>query len=467
MDISDSEDSHKEHCIPCLEGKQHHVAILTESDVKSPRVLHRTYLDICGPMETMAWRGFRYFITFVDGYLHCLVVKLIKLKSDVPKLTKEYLERVEAETGKHVNYFCSDRGGEYGLTALQDYFKSRGIHHKMTNAYTPQENGVSKQMNCTLVKMARAMLSDTGLPNAYWGDAILYATHVLNHVPTRAIDEDLMPHEAFTGNKPSIAHLRIFRCRAHIHVPDKKWCKLDTKSVKCVFLGFAENWKAYICIHHPSGCIFESRDVVFDEGSTNAPSCVKIDNLYLNVEETKWSVAGTSPEAIEGNPDLPGEDGKTTSGDQAPGDVSVDGEPSEGVNDDGNALTHVPDQSDCTRSPPDVELRCQIANVEPANEWQVSRSQCNTRQLECTFDGHSSHLLGPLSPYPVPIPTPAVICSSCARKMPIHDDNPQFFVNAYERTPLEEEIQLNKYGIEDLPSRIESLDDGGERHALM
>ena len=47
--------------------------------------------------------------------------------------------------------------------------------------------------------------------------------------------------------------------------------------------------------------------------------------------------------------------------------------------------------------------------------------------------------------------------------MPICDDNLQFFINAYERSTLEEEIQLNEYGMEDLPSHIESLDNGGER----
>ena len=258
MDISDSEQTHnEEHCIPCLEGKQHRVMIPTESNVESPQVLYRMYLDVCGPMETTAQRGFHYFVTFVDGYLHHLVVKLIKLKSDVPKLTKEYLERAEAETGEHMNFFHSDGGGEYGLTALQDHFKSKGIHHEMTNAYTLQENGISEQMNRTLVEMAHAMLSDTGLPNIYWGDAILYAMHVLNRVPTHAIDGDLTPHKAFTGNKPSVAHLRIFGCRAHVHIPDEKQRKLDAKSIECIFLGFAENRKAYICVHHPSGHVFE------------------------------------------------------------------------------------------------------------------------------------------------------------------------------------------------------------------
>jgi len=88
MAISDSKKGHDDYCKPCLEGKQHRAVIPSESDVESPRVLHRTYSDVCGPMETTVWKGYRYFVTFIDGYSHCLVVKLIKLKNEVPRLTR-------------------------------------------------------------------------------------------------------------------------------------------------------------------------------------------------------------------------------------------------------------------------------------------------------------------------------------------------------------------------------------------
>ena len=377
----------------------------------------------------------------------------------MPKLTKEYLKRTEVEMGEHANYYCSDRSGEYGSTALQDYFKSKGIHHEMTNAYTPQENGVSKQMNHTLVKMAHAMLNDAGLPNAYWGDAILYATHVLNCIPTRAITKSLTPHKAFTGNKPSIVHLRIFGCKAHVHIPDEKQCKLDAKSIEYTFLGFMENCKAYVCMQHLSGHVFESQDVVFNKGSANAPTHMKIDNSNLNIEEMKWSVAGTVPEAIGGNQDILDEDGKTMKGDQPPDGVSIDGEPSERVRNDGNVLVHTPDLSDRARSPPDVKSHHQITNVEVPVEQQVSRIQQQGKWPERTFDGCSSHLITPPSLYPVPIPTAAMRRSSCACRTPIHDENSHFFVNAYERATLEEEIQLNERGMDNLPSHIEALDN--------
>jgi len=55
--------------------------------------------------------------------------------------------------------------------------------------------------------------------------------------------------------------------------------------------------------------------------------------------------------------------------------------------------------------------------------------------------------------------------SSHTRRALICNDDSRFFVNAYERTTLEEEIQLNDKGTDDLPCRIEGVDNGGERDA--
>jgi hypothetical protein len=51
-----------------------------------------------------------------------------------------------------------------------------------------------------------------------------------------------------------------------MHVPKEKRHKLQAKTLKGVDLGFAENKRAYVILHRPSGRIFESQDVVFDEG---------------------------------------------------------------------------------------------------------------------------------------------------------------------------------------------------------
>ena len=140
---------------------------------------------------------------FIDGNSHYLKVKLLQLKSNTFLAIKALIERAEVETGKHINFFQSDSGGEYGSNECAAYFESKGIHHKKTNAYTPQENGVAKHMNRTIEEMAPSFLKDMGLPKTYWGYVILYAVYIINCSPTHAIKGDLTPFEAYTGNKPS------------------------------------------------------------------------------------------------------------------------------------------------------------------------------------------------------------------------------------------------------------------------
>ena len=179
MDIS-SNDASGLTCVPCLEGKQTRDEIPKESSTKHPRILHRIYSDLCGPMQTQSRQGELYFLTFIDGNTHYVKVKLLKSKSETCAVLKALIERAEVETRERVNYFRSDGGGEYGSKELAAYFESKGIHHEKTNAYTPQENGVSERMNRTIVEMARTLLQDAGLPNTYWSFAVNHATYVIN-----------------------------------------------------------------------------------------------------------------------------------------------------------------------------------------------------------------------------------------------------------------------------------------------
>jgi len=56
MDIS-SDDTSGSTCVPCLEGKQTRDEIPKESSTKHPRILHRIYSDLCGPMQKQLRQG--------------------------------------------------------------------------------------------------------------------------------------------------------------------------------------------------------------------------------------------------------------------------------------------------------------------------------------------------------------------------------------------------------------------------
>ncbi|KIJ41161.1 hypothetical protein M422DRAFT_172542 [Sphaerobolus stellatus SS14] len=109
------------------------------------------------------------------------------------------------------------------------------------------------------------MLRDTSLPNSYWADAVEYAAHIHNVVPTRALSNSTL-HETWHGNLHDVSRFRIFGCTAHVLIPESKRQKLDKKSIKCIFIGYVKDKKAYRCVDRSTGQVYESRDVVFDEG---------------------------------------------------------------------------------------------------------------------------------------------------------------------------------------------------------
>ncbi|GBE82734.1 hypothetical protein SCP_0411190 [Sparassis crispa] len=379
-------------CKPCLHGKQTRQPIPKESDVENPCVLHRTYSDVCGPMQTQTRSGHRYFITFIDGHTHHLVANLMKMKDEALSHFKAFVERAEVETGQRANILRTDGGGEYESKEFEAYLKEKGIHHEKTNAYTPQENGVSERMNRTIEEMARSMLNDAGLPNTYWGDAVLHAVHILNSVPTCTLPDNLTPHEAHTGNKPSMAHLRVFGCKAYVHVPKEKRQKLDSKMFECTHLGFAANRKAYRLVHRATGCIVKSRDVYFDEGTEVAPSHITIDVTPMQ-------------EAPDVRPQLPPS--------PRPPRPTVEDVPDE--DEDAPALLDVNDSDD----EDDDDSADENSNDDvPLPEIRRRRHAARAAQ-----------------PPPPPPPAPELCRSGRMRTAPVAADDDRYFMSSYTRKP--------------------------------
>jgi hypothetical protein len=109
------------------------------------------------------------------------------------------------------------------------------------------------------------MLLDVNLPKSYWWEALQYAALLHNISPTCSLD-DSTPEEAWSGNKPDVSRLRIFGCRAFVHILDRLCDKFAAKSLICTFLGYACQRKAYHLVHRSSHHFLESRDIIFDEG---------------------------------------------------------------------------------------------------------------------------------------------------------------------------------------------------------
>ena len=116
--------------------------------------------------------------------------------------------------------------------------------HERTVPKTPEQNDVTERLNRTLVEMTRSMLIDSKLPHRFWAEALATAAYLRNRCPTKAVD-GMTPYEAWTSVKPTVKHFRVFGCDAFVHIPRDERHKLDSKSKKCILLGYGEETKGY------------------------------------------------------------------------------------------------------------------------------------------------------------------------------------------------------------------------------
>ncbi|GJU70341.1 putative ribonuclease H-like domain-containing protein [Tanacetum coccineum] len=83
-----------------------------------------------------------------------------------------------------------------------EFCGSKGIKREYSNARTPQQNGVAKRKNRTLIEAARTMLADSFLPNTFWAEAVSTACYVLNRVLVTK-PQNKTPYELITGKGPT------------------------------------------------------------------------------------------------------------------------------------------------------------------------------------------------------------------------------------------------------------------------
>ena len=77
----------------------------------------------------------------------------MRRKSEAFEKFKKFRAEVENQLGKHIKAIQSDRGGEYLLRDFKDYLTQNEIVSQLTSPGTPQQNGVAKRRNRTLLEM--------------------------------------------------------------------------------------------------------------------------------------------------------------------------------------------------------------------------------------------------------------------------------------------------------------------------
>lgn len=252
----------KEQCVVRIKGKQTR-ASFKDSDTRAENLLDLVHSDVAGPFQVKSHSGCRFFVTFIDDFSRKITVIPIKHKSEVFEEFVKYKNLVENQCSRKIKTLRSDNGTEYTNNKFKEFLMKSGIVHQTSAPYTPEQNGVAERFNRTIVERVRCMLVDSGLSKSFWAEASVTAAYMLNRTPCGK--ESRCPEEIWSNKKQSLKHMRVFGCKAMVHVPKEKRQKLDVKSVECVMVGYCNASKAYRLFEPKSRKIIVSRDVVFIE----------------------------------------------------------------------------------------------------------------------------------------------------------------------------------------------------------
>ena len=122
-------------------------------------------------MSTRALSGVEYFVTFIDDHSRKTWIYFLKTKDEVFNRFKEFKALVENLTGKRIKVLRSENGGEYIDKEFTGFYAREGIKREWTAPYNPEQNGVAKRKNRTIVEATRAMLYDQDMSKFLWVEA--------------------------------------------------------------------------------------------------------------------------------------------------------------------------------------------------------------------------------------------------------------------------------------------------------
>ena len=250
-------------CEQCVMGKQTRVKFGTTIH-NTEGILDYIHTDVWGPTKTASLGGKHYFVTFVDDFSRRVWVYSLKSKDEVFETFLIWKKMVEKQTRRKIKVLRSDNGTEYRNDQFSYFCKKEGISRHFTVRDTPQQNGVAERMNRNLLEKVRCMLSNAGLGKQFWAEVVMYASHLINRLPSAALNGKT-PLEVWSGKTINdYDTLRVFGSTAYYRVKESK---LDPRAKKALFMGVTLGVKGYRLWCLFSKKIISSRDVTFDESA--------------------------------------------------------------------------------------------------------------------------------------------------------------------------------------------------------
>nr|GEW42006.1 putative ribonuclease H-like domain-containing protein [Tanacetum cinerariifolium] len=181
---------------------------------------------------------------------------------------KTFIIGLENLLSLKVKVIRCDNETEFRNSDLNQFCGLKGIKKEFSVSRTPQQNGIAKRKNRTLIKAARTLLADLLLPIRFWAEAVNTACYVQNRVLVNK-PHNKTPYEILHGGLPSIGFMRPFGCPVTILNTLDHLGKFQGKVDEGFLVGYSVCSKAFRIFNSRSRIVQETLHVNFMENKPN------------------------------------------------------------------------------------------------------------------------------------------------------------------------------------------------------
>nr|GEX85737.1 retrovirus-related Pol polyprotein from transposon TNT 1-94 [Tanacetum cinerariifolium] len=280
----------KDHlCSACEQGKIHRKHHKSKTAFASNKPLYILHMDLCGPMRVESINGKRYvLVVVVVDYSRYTCVFFLHSKDEASEVMISFIKKTQMNLQLQVQRVRTNNGTEFKNKTLAKFFDEVGITQQFSAARTPQQNGVVKRRNRTLVEAARTMLTFANLPLFLWAEAIATTFTQNRSIIHKRFNKT--PYELMNKRKPNIKFFRVFECRCYLLNDYEDVGKLKAKWDIGLFVGYSKESAAFRNYNKRTQEVFHESSESFQEESSLSSLN---DDVHQSVEEVAVPLSNT------------------------------------------------------------------------------------------------------------------------------------------------------------------------------
>ncbi|GJT15479.1 putative ribonuclease H-like domain-containing protein [Tanacetum coccineum] len=147
-----------------LTTAQHKASCKSKIQNSITQPLFMLHMDLFGPTFVSSLMNKKYCIVVTDDYSRFTWAFFLTTTDETSGILKSFINEIENLIDKKVKINRCANGTKFKNRVMSEFCEKKGIKRAFRVVRTPQQNGVAKRRNRTLIETTRTMLADSKLP---------------------------------------------------------------------------------------------------------------------------------------------------------------------------------------------------------------------------------------------------------------------------------------------------------------